>query len=130
LNIRQLHVQTLVAMHDMQLAEHGGIPGVRSRAELEYVSRAAYAYERNVEVNAALYAITIIRRRPFIDANKRVAFLALTTYLELYTRRLNAYPADCVDRINALAQHPRDDLAFIRWVSDYAYCMLEGRDVP
>jgi death-on-curing protein len=109
----------------MQLAEHGGIPGIRSRAELEYVSHAAYADDRNVEVNAALYAITIVRRRPFIDANKRVAFLALTTYLELHTRRLNAYPADCVDRINALTQQPRDDLAFIRWVSDYAYCMLE-----
>jgi len=121
LNLTQLQVPTLVAMHDMQLTEHGGIPGIRSREELEAASKIPHRYYPNVEVTAAFYAITIVRRRPFIDANKRVAFLALATFLELHARRLNAYAYDAVERIDALDKHPRHDLAFIFWVCDYAY---------
>ena len=112
-------------MHDMLLAEHGGIPGIRSREELEDAPKVAQAFYPNVAVTAALYAITIVRRRPFFDANKRVAFLAFVTFLELHTHRLNAYAYDAIEQIDDLASPHGNALGFINWSADHAFCMQD-----
>jgi death-on-curing protein len=104
--------EVVLAIHDEQLAEHGGRSGVRDMGALESAlgrPRNLLAYSgANLIAAAAAYAFGIARNHPFIDGNKRVSavvtelFLALnglnltatdeevvTTWLELATGRLD-----------------------------------------
>ena len=75
------------AIHEMQLAEHGGAPGVRDENLLE----SALARPLNVHafgetdlcMMAASYAFGIVRNHPFVDGNKRTAFLAAYVFLNM-----------------------------------------------
>ncbi len=74
-------------MHSKALARHGGVDGVRDAGLLESalarpLNRAAYGEPVVVEL-AALYALGIARNHPFIDGNKRTAYLALEVFLSL-----------------------------------------------
>jgi len=79
--------QFILAIHDEQLAEHGGALGVRDDGLLDSalarpLNRAGYGEPDMAEL-AALYAIAISRNHPFVDGNKRTAFAALATFLAL-----------------------------------------------
>lgn len=69
------------AIHDAQLAEHGGAPGIRDAGLLNSalarpsICRCALA---------ASYASGIVRNHPFVDGNKRTAFFTAYVF-----RRLN-----------------------------------------
>jgi death-on-curing protein len=82
---RWLNEATLVAAQERQLAEHGGAPQLRDRAALLAAlararNKAAYGEPDAAEL-AAAYAFGIARNHPFVDGNKRVALLALETFL-------------------------------------------------
>jgi death on curing protein len=75
----------ILAVHDEQLAEHGGRPGVRDMSLLQSAlarprNRAAYGDPDAFDL-AAAYAFGIIRDHPFVDGNKRVAFVAAAVFL-------------------------------------------------
>jgi death-on-curing protein len=78
--------ETLVlAIHDEQLAEHGGRTGLRDRGLLQSAlaraaNRAAYGDPDAFEL-AAAYAFGIARDHPFVDGNKRTAFVAAAVFL-------------------------------------------------
>jgi death-on-curing protein len=91
---RWLAREVILAIHDEQLAEHGGRPGIRDLGLLDSalarpVNRAAYA-EATVFDLAAAYASGIVRDHPFVDANKRVAFLAAALFLAEHDRAITA----------------------------------------
>jgi death on curing protein len=70
-----------LAIHDEQLAEHGGAIGLRDAGLLESalsrpLNRAGYG-EPDIAELAALYAIAIARNHPFMDGNKPTAYVAL-----------------------------------------------------
>ena len=77
------------AIHRRQLAEHGGLPGVRD----ENLLASALARPRNflaygdpapaLAALAAAYAYGIARNHPFADGNKRVALVVARTFLVL-----------------------------------------------
>jgi len=123
LNPRRLRIETLIAIYESQRAEHGGTrgptPGLRCREALLAVVRVPEVRVACPKVTAAFYAIEIVRGRPFIDGNKRVAFVALLTALELNGMRLNiGWKYDCVERIGELAKSPPDERKFVSWVYD------------
>ena len=80
--------RVVLAYHDMQLAEHGGSTGVRDEGLLE----SALARPQNVAAYAddvpalyrlaAAYAFGIARNHPFVDGNKRTAFVTAIAFLE------------------------------------------------
>jgi death on curing protein len=79
--------QLILAVHDEQLAEHGGALGVRDEGLLESalarpLNRASHG-EPDIAELAALYAIDLARNHPFVDGNKRTAYVALETFLVL-----------------------------------------------
>jgi death-on-curing protein len=120
-NPRWLRAQTLIAIHEEQLAQHGGRPGIRSLKSLDAVVRVPERADARVEETAARYAIVLVRRRPFRDANKRVALIALETYFEFHQRRLNVLNYDLVRKVSELANRSHDDRAFIDWLGEHAY---------
>ena len=100
----------LLAIHDEQIAEHGGAPCIRDHALLE----SALARPRNhagygaadVASLGALYALAIARNHPFVDGNKRAAFVALETFLILNGFELlasDAHPAASVFNVSFVA---------------------------
>ena len=112
--------QTILAIHDEQLAEHGGAIGVRDEGLLvsalaRPLNRAGYA-EPDVAELAALYAIGIARNHPFVDGNKRTAYVALETFLALNGCEFPVSDRDAVIATLALASDKMSDEEFITWV--------------
>jgi death-on-curing protein len=105
------------AIHEEQLAEHGGSAGVRDAGLLA----SALARPHNLEAYgqpdaadlAAAYGFDIARNHPFIDGNKRTAFVCIELFLMLNGFTLTADNAACVTAMLALASGdlPESDLA-------------------
>jgi len=112
--------QFILAIHDEQLAEHGGALGVRDEGLLESalarpLNRAGYG-EPDVAELAALYAIAIARNHPFVDGNKRTAFAALFTFLAFNGMVFEPSEVDATMAVLRLAAGEIDDEEFTAWV--------------
>lgn len=88
------------AIHAMQIAEFGGLSGIRDPGALESAlarprNSAAYAKPSVFEL-AAEYAFGIARNHPFVDGNKRTALVASFVFLELNGWDVVAPEADAV----------------------------------
>ncbi len=77
----------VLAIHNRQLAEHGGILGVRDHGLLESALDAPknrWHYEKSsIEELAACYAYHLAMNHPFIDGNKRTAWVCMRLFLKL-----------------------------------------------
>src|SRR5262245_3881561 len=82
---RWLPKNLILAVHDRQLAEHGGARGVRDEGLLESaLARPQSLFAcggGDAAAFAAAYAFGIARNHPFIDGNKRTAFVACELFL-------------------------------------------------
>jgi len=112
-------------IHEEQLAEHGGMVGVRD----DDLLAAALARPHNAFASgdaadlaslAAAYGIGLVRNHPFVDGNKRAGLIAVDLFLRLNGSRLTVTNAEAVIEIMALAVGERDDVAFTHWVRDHA----------
>lgn len=99
--------KTVLSIHCEQIAEHGGKPGIRDEGLLESalaraINRANY---ENADVSelAAAYGHGISRNHPFLDGNKRTAFVVTELFLLLNGFDLNADDASCLDTFLSLA---------------------------
>lgn len=78
-----------LAIHARQVAEHGGLDGVRDPGLLDSAlarPRQKFAYvdpTPDLPALAASYAYGIARNHPFLDGNKRTAFVVCRTFLLL-----------------------------------------------
>ena len=74
----------VLAIHNRQLAEHGGAPGVRDRGSLESALDAPknrWLYEKcSIEELAACYTFHLAKNHPFIDGNKRTAYVCMRLF--------------------------------------------------
>jgi death-on-curing protein len=119
-----LRLDVVIAIHDEQIAEHGGHPGIRDSGLLSSAlarprNKVAYRKESVFNLSAA-YAAGIIFNHPFIDGNKRTGFLAACTFLDLNGWRLAASEAEAVDAVLALAVKAMDEAGFAQWLEDNA----------
>ncbi len=114
--------QLILAIHDEQLAEHGGALGIRDEGLLESalarpLNRAGYG-DPDIAELGALYAIAITRNHPFLDGNKRTAFAALFIFLSLNGMEFEPPEVDATMAVLRLAAGEMSDDEFIRWVRD------------
>jgi len=112
--------QIIVAIHDEQLAEHGGAVGIRDEGLLDSalarpLNRAGYGNPDVAEL-AALYALGIARNHPFVDGNKRTAFAAMVLFLSLNGMPLVADEAEAAITMLRMAAGELSDDEFIAWV--------------
>ncbi len=112
----------LRAVHDEQLLEHGGATGTRDEGLFESALArprhlAAYG-EPGVAELAAAYGFGIARNHPFVDGNKRTAFVAVELFLALNGRRLAASDADCVLTMLAVAAGDLGEAALATWIAE------------
>ena len=112
--------QLILAMHDEQLAEHGGALGVRDAGLLDSalarpLNRSGYG-DPDIAELAALYAIAIARNHPFVDGNKRTAYVALETFLALNGCAFPVSDAEAVVITLMLGGGEMRDEEFTDWV--------------
>ena len=119
---RRLIEGVVLAMHDEQIAEHGGSLGVRDAGLLASAlarpqNQAAYG-DPSVFDLAAAYAFGIIRNHPFVDGNKRTGFLAAYVFLSLNGWELTASEIEAVVTVLALATGDIGEADFAAWLRD------------
>ena len=85
------------SIHNDQLREHGGLPGVRDENVLESAlarpqQKWHYHDEPDLPMIAAAYAFGLVKNHPYRDGNKRIGFLAMVTFLGI-----NSHVGDATD---------------------------------
>ena len=112
----------VLALHDEQLAEHGGPVGVRDETLLESAlakPRNRWAYEQaDMAVLAAAYAFGIARNHPFADGNKRAAWVVAETFLLLNDLDLRADDAESLRIMLDVASGAMKEDAFAAWLRE------------
>lgn len=112
--------EVVIAIHQMVLAEHGGLPGIRDTALLESAlmrPQQRYFYEDATSLFdlAASYSYGIAQNHPFMDGNKRVALTVAATFLELNGYALKAPEAEVVVIFRQLAAGNLTEASLARW---------------
>jgi death on curing protein len=117
-----LTVEEVIALHDRQLRRFGGPSGIRDAGALDSAinrPRNKWEYE-GVEMAelAASYAYGIARNHPFVDGNKRAAFIAMVLFLRKNRIPFAPPPAEATAIILALAAGEVSEVSLARWVKD------------
>lgn len=107
------------AIHDRQLAEHGGGRGVRDEGLLDSalarpVNRWSYG-ENDTASLAAAYAYGVARNHPFIDGNKRTAWVLARLFLAINGHRLKFDSSDAIAMMLALAAGELEEDVVAEW---------------
>ena len=120
----------LIAVHEMQLAEHGGGAGMRDAALLDSalsrpLNLASYG-EPDAPALAAAYGYGIARNHAFVDGNKRTALVAAELFLRLNGWQLVVPDADCVLTMLAVAAGDITEDEFAAWLRAHASLRAKG----
>lgn len=112
--------RVILAIHDEQLAEHGGRVGIRDEGLLESalarpLNRASQR-ELDIPELAAVYAQAIVHNHPFIDGNKRTGFAALFLFLSLNGVEFEPPEVDATMTMLRLASGHLTNDEFTEWV--------------
>lgn len=119
-----LDADVLRAVHDEQLAEHGGAAGVRDAGLFESaLARApnlAHDGEPDAADLAAAYGCGLARNHPFINGSKRTAFVAVELFLHLNGYELLAGDVECVLTMLAVAAGDMEEATLAQWLRRHA----------
>ncbi len=112
----------LLLLHGESLAEHGGGTGLRDEGLLDSalsrpVNLANYGQPDIAEL-AASYAVGLAKNHPFVDGNKRAAFLAVGMFLYLNGYRLKADQAQATLVVLGVAAGDVQEAEFARWLRE------------
>lgn len=113
----------VLAVHDEQVAEHGGGAGLRDQGLLESAlsrPRNIFAYE-NVSLAqlAAAFAYGICKNHPFVDGNKRTSLVVAELFLAINGHKLQATDGECVIVWQKLAAGDIDEHELGKWFTQH-----------
>src|SRR5688572_22982815 len=119
--MRWLRIDAVIAIHNLQIAEHGGSAGLRSRELLESalarpLNIDTYENKADIAMLAAAYAFGIIKNHPFVDGNKRTGYVVMETFLLLNGHTLDAAPQDKYATFLTLADGSLTEYALSAWL--------------
>ena len=114
-----LDARDAYAIHDRQLAEHGGGVGIRDEGLLgsalaRPINQWNYG-KRDLKKLAAAYAFGVARNHPFIDGNKRTAWVLARLFLAINGVTLSFIATDAITMMMALAAGDLDEEAVAAW---------------
>jgi death on curing protein len=115
---------TLLAVHDMQLAEHGGPSGVRDQGLLQSALARPQQLQHygnpGIFELAAAYTVGIVKNHPFADGNKRAGFIAGLLFLELNGYTVNASETAAANAILSVAAGLMDEIGLAKFLEENA----------
>lgn len=108
-------------IHELQIERFGGSRGIRDEGLLESalarpINLHQYQGEEEVVRLAASYAFGLARNHPFVDGNKRTAFVVCALFLELCGRTMIASQSDVVKVVLGLADGSVSEDEFAEWL--------------
>lgn len=113
-----------MAMHEDQLVQHGGLSGIRDRnlflASLDRPKN-LFAYGEPTPTIfdlAAAYGYGFAKNHPFVDGNKRAAFLTMATFLELNGYSLDVPEPEVVLIMQRLANSQETQETISEWLQE------------
>lgn len=117
-------IEAVIDLHAELLEEHGRASGLRDRGGLESAlarARQLHADDPDADLHALAAACAggIIRNHPFVDGNKRAAFVALGVFLALNGRYLDATEQAAEQVIVELAEGRLDEAELAAWLADH-----------
>lgn len=109
-----------LALHEEQLAEHGGPPGIRDEGLLDSAldrpnNQFSYANPGIYDL-AAAYAYGIAKNHPFLDGNKRTSFVVCETFLNLNDCDLRATDEQALLLLTAMAEGSVTEAELAQWL--------------
>lgn len=118
-----LMLDAIIAMNDEQLAEHGGLQGIKDDNALEAalaqpLNKAAYGEPSIFELTAA-YCFGIVAGHPFADGNKRMGLLAAYAFLQINGFELTATEGEAFELIIEMAAGGIDQDGAARFFRDH-----------
>ena len=122
-----------LAIHDRQLAEHGGGSGVRDEGLLESAlarPQQRYTYgdpPPDLADLAASLAFGLARNHPFVDGNKRTAHVAYRVFILLNGAELVADEEEKYVAMLRLAEGSLDEAAFAEWLRPRILARPQGK---
>lgn len=113
--------EIILAIHEMQLAEHGGAVGIRDGGLLESalgrpINRAQYGADADAPMLAAAYAFGLAKNHPFLDGNKRTAYVSMELFLADNGFSLTASDEDSLFAMLKLAGGEIGEDEFAAWI--------------
>lgn len=117
---RWINRRAVLLLHDESLAEHGGAAGLRDAGLLDSAlarpqNLLAYG-EPDVADLAAAYGYGLAQNHPFVDGNKRAAFLAVGLFLAINGQRLQVSQAEATLTVLELAAGGLEETEFAAWI--------------
>jgi len=115
-------LEEVYALHERQLSRFGGPSGVRDTGALESAlnrARNKWNYEgADLAMMGAAHAYGIAKNHPFIDGNKRAAFVTMMLFLRKNAMRFAPPPAEATVIMLALAAGETSEDGLARWIRD------------
>lgn len=116
-----IDARAILFLHDESLAIFGGARGLRDTGLLESalarpVNQHLYKPEVDIPELAAAYAFGLAKNHPFVDGNKRTAFLALGLFLAVNGWRLETTQIDAIETMLSLANGALDEGSLASWI--------------
>jgi death on curing protein len=119
-----INLQALLFLHEESLAQFGGPRGLRDAGLLESAlarpqNRLLYEPDASLFQLAAAYCFGVAKNHPFVDGNKRAAFLAATLFLTINGLQLEADPMEAAEVVLQVASSARDEDTLALWFSGH-----------
>jgi len=116
---RWIGADVTYAIHDRQLAEHGGKDGVRDETLIESalarpMNLANYG-QPDAAALAACYAYGVAKNHGFVDGNKRTAWVLARLFLLDNGVRLKFDPIEAIQTMESVAGGAMDEEALAEW---------------
>ena len=121
MKVKWIAVEAAMQIHADQLAEHGGGIGVRDAGRIEAAMArpqtvASYSADADLERLASAYAHGLSKGHPFVDGNKRTAWVVARTFLLINGFRLTATLDERYEKMYALASGDLTEDEFAEWL--------------
>ena len=122
-SIKWLTREAVEVIHQEQVQEHGGLPGLTDENALEAAlarpqHKTAYG-EKDIFARAAAYLYGIVRNHPFSDGNKPTGFLAAFSFLVLNGFLIEADQAQIIEFVLGVAAGEIDEEGATRFLRDF-----------
>jgi len=119
---RWITYEQAIAIHSRQLRRFGGAPGLRDQGMLRSALERPINKWRDEQAEmaelAAAYAFGLAKNHAFVDGNKRIAFMAMTSFLLKNGVAFSPEPAHATAIILSLAAGEVSEASLTRWIRD------------
>jgi death-on-curing protein len=113
----------VLALHERQLAEHGGTSGMRDTGLLDSALNAPrqllHYEQKDTVLLAAAYGFSLAKNHPFMDGNKRTAYVCMRLFLKLNGHDLEADKKEKIKVMLESASGKIDRSGLVTWLKHH-----------